>query len=76
MSALRPVSLPVPRLVLYQSPQLFSRHDKIAGEHLVTAQYNALSPAARYRLGRCLNSHASTAVRKLPKWRSPLGLGA
>lgn len=48
------VALPVPALELFDSPQTFSRHIKIAGEHLVTAQYDALPPAARHRLGETL----------------------
>ncbi|UJW85280.1 phosphotransferase family protein [Devosia sp. SL43] len=48
------VRLPVPNLELFDRPQIFSRHAKIAGEHLVTAQYNALPPIARHRLGEAL----------------------
>ena len=32
----------VPRLTLFDHPRLFSRHDKIPGEHLLTAEYEVL----------------------------------
>ena len=36
------VTMPVPRLTLFDHPRLFSRHDKIPGEHLLTAEYEVL----------------------------------
>ena len=45
------VSMPVPKLDLFEQPQTFSRHIKIAGEHLVTAQYDQLDERSRQRLG-------------------------
>ena len=48
------VSMPVPRLELIEQPQTFSRHAKIAGDHLVTAQYQALDEASRQQLGETL----------------------
>jgi hypothetical protein len=48
------VSMPVPSLVLFDTPMTFSRHDKIAGEHLLPAQYDALDEAARNALGERL----------------------
>lgn len=48
------VSMPVPRLELFEQPRPFSRHAKLAGEHLVTAQYDALDEAARQALGEML----------------------
>lgn len=48
------VSMPVPRLELFEQPQTFSRHVKLAGDHLVTAQYEALDQSARQDLGQKL----------------------
>ena len=48
------VTLPVPSLTLFETPRLFSRHAKIPGEHLVTAQYDALEEKARAALGETL----------------------
>lgn len=44
------VSMPVPNLVLFDTPTTFSRHDKIAGEHLLPAQYDALDEQAKLAL--------------------------
>lgn len=46
----RHVSLRVPVLELFEAPQLFSRHEKIPGEHLLTAQYDGLSALERDKL--------------------------
>jgi hypothetical protein len=48
------VSLPVPSLVLFDTPMTFSRHEKIAGEHLLPGQYDALDEPARQALGEKL----------------------
>lgn len=48
------VGLPVPSLVLFDSPITFSRHEKIAGEHLLPAQYDALDERAKQALGEAL----------------------
>lgn len=48
------VSMPVPRLELFEHPQTFSRHTKIAGDHLVTAQYDKLDERSRQQLGEAL----------------------
>ena len=48
------VSMPVPRLDLFKQPQTFSRHAKLAGDHLVTAQYEKLDEPSRQRLGEAL----------------------
>jgi hypothetical protein len=48
------VSLPVPRLTLFDVPQTFSRHAKIAGEHLLSADYERLDETARQHLGEAL----------------------
>src|SRR5690606_774304 len=51
LSAVRPkVTMTVPNLSLHQGPPLFSRHEKIDGEHLVTAQYEELPEGAKQRL--------------------------
>lgn len=48
------VDMPVPALALFETPLVFSRHDKIAGDHLVTPQYEALDDAARQALGAAM----------------------
>jgi aminoglycoside phosphotransferase (APT) family kinase protein len=48
------VSMPVPRLDLFEQPRTFSRHAKLAGEHLLSAQYDALDETARQALGESL----------------------
>jgi len=55
LAVVRPaVSLPVPDLVLEEGPPLFSRHAKIPGGHLLTAQYAELPEVARRRLAEDL----------------------
>ena len=44
------VTLPVPALELFEEPTLFSRHTKLTGEHLWSADYEKLGPATRDRL--------------------------
>ena len=48
------VSMPVPSLTLFETPQTFSRHAKIPGDHLVTAQYDALPETSRQQLGEAM----------------------
>ena len=48
------VSMPVPRLELFEQKRTFSRHVKLAGEHLVTAQYEELDEPSRQQLGEAL----------------------
>ncbi|QDZ09437.1 phosphotransferase family protein [Devosia ginsengisoli] len=48
------VSMRVPVLGLFETPRIFSRHDKIPGEHLVTTQYDALDERSRQRLGEVM----------------------
>ncbi|MDB5489841.1 MAG: aminoglycoside phosphotransferase family protein [Reyranella sp.] len=51
LAQVRPaVTLPVPRLTLHGKQRLFSRHEKIAGEPLLTAQYEKLSEPDRQNL--------------------------
>ncbi|WP_026872332.1 phosphotransferase family protein [Inquilinus limosus] len=55
LAVIRPaVSLPVPDLALVEGPPLFSRHTKVPGEHLLTAQYDRLPEEARRRLAEDL----------------------
>lgn len=52
LAAVRPrLTMPVPELSLFSEPTVFSRHRKLLGEHLVTAQYEQLPEAARRQLG-------------------------
>lgn len=48
------VSLKVPVVELVEGSRLFSRHEKIPGEHLVSAQYEALGTGARAALARAI----------------------
>lgn len=55
LDLVRPVvGLSVPQLTLFETPRLFSRHAKIPGEHLVTAQYELLAESSRAALGEAL----------------------
>jgi aminoglycoside phosphotransferase (APT) family kinase protein len=45
------VSMPVPDLAIIDGPGLFSRHDKLKGDHLTTDVYDGLPEDARRRLG-------------------------
>jgi aminoglycoside phosphotransferase (APT) family kinase protein len=44
------VAMPVPDMTLVEGPPLFSRHVKLAGDHLTSGVYAATSPAGRERL--------------------------
>jgi len=48
------VTLPVPRLTLFDTPRTFSRHEKLPGDHLLPSQYDALDEPARQALGEAL----------------------
>lgn len=51
LGAIRPqVSIPVPDMVLFEGPQLFSRHAKLVGDYLTPAAYAAMSQAGRDRV--------------------------
>lgn len=51
LSVVRPaVTIAVPELIIHEGPPLFSRHAKLAGEHLLAAHYEQLPLAARQRL--------------------------
>lgn len=51
LAVVRPrVTLPVPDLLFFDNPRPFSRHTKLIGDHLVTAQYEQLPEVARQRL--------------------------
>ncbi|TKT74975.1 aminoglycoside phosphotransferase family protein [Aquamicrobium sp. LC103] len=51
LSLVRPaVTMPVPDLTVIAGPPMFSRHEKLKGDHLVTTQYAVLPEAARQRL--------------------------
>ena len=51
LAVVRPqLTLPVPNLAFYETPQPFSKHPKLKGDHLVTAQYERLSSNAKQQL--------------------------
>lgn len=55
LSVIRPkVSMPVPDLRIQQGPTLFSIHEKLKGEHLVSNEYERLPEPARQQLGEML----------------------
>lgn len=78
------VSLPVPHLTLHSTPSIqFSRHIKIAGEHLLTAAYERLPEPDRQRLACDLalfyaelhrlptNAMASAGAMPIKAWLPP-----
>ncbi|WP_395448375.1 phosphotransferase family protein [Aminobacter sp. UC22_36] len=55
LALVRPgVTMPVPDLTLHGGPPVFSRHDKLRGEHLLTVRYEALPDRARHELAEKL----------------------
>jgi len=51
LAVVRPhLSLAVPQLAFFDTPQPFSKHPKLQGEHLVTAQYEQLNSVAKQQL--------------------------
>jgi aminoglycoside phosphotransferase (APT) family kinase protein len=51
LAATRPrLSMPVPEMTLFEGPPLFSRHPKLAGEHLTSAVYATVSQTGRARV--------------------------
>jgi len=65
LAVVRPsVSMTVPDLSIERGPPLFSRHPKLKGGHLLTADYDALPEDARRRLGNDL-AHFYTELHRL-----------
>ena len=69
------VSLPVPSLTLFETPQTFSRHEKIPGGHLLPQQYRALDEAARQALGETLGRFYAELHTIEPARAMALGAG-
>lgn len=69
------MSLPVPDLALEEGPPLFSRHAKIPGEHLLTAQYAELPEEARRRLAEDLTGFHAELHRLDPGRMTAAGAG-
>ena len=67
------VHLPVPSLTLFETPRLFSRHVKLPGEHLVTAQYETLGEKARADLGATLGQFYAELHTTSPQAASAAG---
>jgi aminoglycoside phosphotransferase (APT) family kinase protein len=77
------VSVAVPDLRIHEGPPLFSRHEKIAGEHLLPSQYPALSEPARDLLAATMagfyaelhemdrGAAASAGARPIKPWETP-----
>lgn len=84
LAVIRPaVSMPVPDLTLHRGSLLFSRHVKLPGEHLVTAQYEALPEESRRHLaadlalfyaelhGLAAGDMAAAGARSIKPWLQP-----
>lgn len=84
LAVVRPrVSLPVPELRIFPGPPVFSRHDKLHGDHLLSDGYGRLPEAARDRLGATLGrfyaelhaidaeSLAAAGALPIESWQSP-----
>lgn len=55
LSVIRPrLTLPVPDLTFYATPQPFSKHTKLRGEALTTAQYERLTDSAKQKLAETI----------------------
>ncbi|UXN73682.1 aminoglycoside phosphotransferase family protein [Devosia sp. A8/3-2] len=55
LEVIRPaVDMPVPELTIHHTPLIYSRHAKLAGEHLLTEHYGQLGEAERERLADIL----------------------
>ncbi|WP_375449736.1 phosphotransferase family protein [uncultured Devosia sp.] len=55
LAAIRPViATPVPDLEVFETPRRFSRHCKLKGEHLLTADYERLPDDDRQHLARAM----------------------
>lgn len=81
------VTLPIPRMRLHETswrtPAIFSSHTKIAGDHLLGADYRRLSVAARERLAgdlarfhaelHAIDTNRMTAAGAVPveAWQTP-----
>lgn len=64
LAVVRPrLTLPVPDLTFFDTPQPFSKHTKLKGEHLVTAQYDRLGSGAKQRLAQVLAQFLCPASR-------------
>ncbi len=51
LEVIRPaVNMSVPKLTIFETPRVYSRHAKLAGEHLLTAHYDVLGEVDRDRL--------------------------
>jgi Phosphotransferase enzyme family len=51
LAAIRPrLATPVPDMTLFEGPPLFSRHSKLAGEHLTPDTYETMSDSGRERV--------------------------
>lgn len=55
LSVIRPrVSLPVPDIALFETPQPFTRHEKLAGDHMPPERYAAMTNAGKVCVARQL----------------------
>lgn len=76
LAIVRPaVTLPVPAPVLHRGPPMFTRHDKLPGEHLLTAGYRTLPDAARDRLAADLAAFYAQLHRIDPALPMSVGAG-
>ncbi len=77
LALVRPaVTMPVPDLTLHEGPPLYSRHQKLKGDHLVTAQYEGLPEPARNALGRQMGEFYAQLHRLDQNAMEAAGVGA
>ncbi|MER9950829.1 aminoglycoside phosphotransferase family protein [Mesorhizobium sp. M0047] len=89
LALIRPcLSMPVPAMSIHEGPPLFSRHEKLKGDHLLAARYEELPEHARQRLGNDLgrfyaelhrldlNQMATAGAEPVGTWQAPSAIRA
>ncbi|MEO5807138.1 aminoglycoside phosphotransferase family protein [Devosia sp.] len=87
LGIIRPaVSMPLPDMTLYESPMTFTRHRKLAGEHLLTADYERLDDSQRQQLAEAMGRFygqlhrldptplRAAGARDIYDWTDPSGI--
>jgi aminoglycoside phosphotransferase (APT) family kinase protein len=67
------ISMAVPDLTIHHGPPLFSRHEKIKGEHLLTADYEQMPEEIRQRLSEELAQFYSELHQLSPQQMKAAG---
>jgi Ser/Thr protein kinase RdoA (MazF antagonist) len=89
LAMVRPrVSMPVPEMRLHHGPPVFTCHDKLPGEHLLSGGYRKLSETARDLLGAALGTFyaelhlldvqrmKNAGAAPIERWQSPQAVRA